>query len=305
MDVSSPSPSPSARLSPRRREREPRSDQDNWRNDRRDDRREGDRRNDRREGDRREREPRSDQDNWRNDRREGDRRNDREENRRNDRAGDRDNRNRDRTEQRRERPEAPLAAATNYRSQRTDIRSSLVVAPPKEFWGPIVTIKKNHMNPKIKRPPYPHITLLAPFLNFSLLPEARAVLKEKLSTIQPFKIELNQFQIYYNKTSFTLYLAPTVSPAGSLERLYQACLDVYPQCTKGPFDAHIGVGYFHSRREAEMHLQKYQYDWQPFSFTVQEIYIMGRVSETDPFEVRQVVPLGGAEPVPFIKPVPF
>lgn len=37
--------------------------------------------------------------------------------------------------------------------------SSVVVMPPPEHWKQIVDIKKNHMNPKIKRPPFPHITM--------------------------------------------------------------------------------------------------------------------------------------------------
>jgi len=41
--------------------------------------------------------------------------------------------------------------------------SSCVVMPPWQHWKPFVDLKQRHMKPSIKRPPYPHITMFAPF----------------------------------------------------------------------------------------------------------------------------------------------
>lgn len=64
------------------------------------------------------------------------------------------------------------------------------------------------MNPRIKRPPYPHVSLLAPFVPFSQRQEAYEALRAELRTFQPFTLRIRNIKLFYNDTSFTLYLVP-------------------------------------------------------------------------------------------------
>eukprot|EP00012_Vannella_robusta_P001301 CAMPEP_0206182746 /NCGR_PEP_ID=MMETSP0166-20121206/242_1 /ASSEMBLY_ACC=CAM_ASM_000260 /TAXON_ID=95228 /ORGANISM="Vannella robusta, Strain DIVA3 518/3/11/1/6" /LENGTH=161 /DNA_ID=CAMNT_0053597501 /DNA_START=220 /DNA_END=705 /DNA_ORIENTATION=- len=161
------------------------------------------------------------------------------------------------------------------------------------------------MNPRIKRPPYPHITILAPFVKYQRFDDAKRILQEKLQNVQPFTMEINAMEIYFNNTSFTLYLKPEVQPANVLHDIHKQCLEEFPQCTKGPFDPHIGIGYFKKRNLAVSHQRKYQANWRPMKFVVQELYMMHRAGKDSPFEVRGVVSLGGKNPPPLMPPKPL
>ena len=80
--------------------------------------------------------------------------------------------------------------------------------PPRELWAPFISIKKNHMNPNIKRPPYPHITLCAPFVHPKFYKDAKNKLRDVLKNIEPFEICFANFDLFKNNYSTTLYLAP-------------------------------------------------------------------------------------------------
>lgn len=171
----------------------------------------------------------------------------------------------------------------------------LAVMPPPNQWAGIVNIKKNHMNPKITRPPFPHITLLQPFVQYRNANEATDILIEALQDLVPFRLNFTTFKLFRNATSNTLYLDPVVTPANALDNLYKTVAGIFPQVSSfkdsEKFAPHIGVGYFKKEHEAEMCRKKYQSGWQPIDFICKEIYILTRVRE-EPFEVRKVIPLG-------------
>eukprot|EP01125_Pyxidicula_operculata_P019401 TRINITY_DN7035_c0_g1_i1.p1 TRINITY_DN7035_c0_g1~~TRINITY_DN7035_c0_g1_i1.p1 ORF type:complete len:203 (+),score=25.80 TRINITY_DN7035_c0_g1_i1:31-639(+) len=179
--------------------------------------------------------------------------------------------------------------------------TSLVLMPPPEFWPPFVEIKKNHMNPKIKRPPYPHVTLLAPFVSKHHFEEARQRLTDLLKDVKPFRVNFAKFALFENRGSQTLYLDPVVEPSGALDALHQKLADGFPEVQKeskqgSQFEAHIGVGFFRDSKTAKQLQAKYQKDWKPIDFMVKEIYIVSRLSQESPFEVRVVIPFGNTEP---------
>jgi len=153
------------------------------------------------------------------------------------------------------------------------------------------------MNPKIKRPPYPHISLLQPFLEYKNFAKGSQLLEQALSHFQPFQLDFSEFKLFKNGASTTMYLDPVITPPNALDDLYKIVAAVYPEVQEmsrsgSNFEPHIGVGYFKDVREAERLQKKYQQGWTPMKFTVKEIYIMSRVRE-DPFEVRSVIPLAG------------
>ena len=181
--------------------------------------------------------------------------------------------------------------------------SVCVVMPPRDLWAPFVEIKKNHMNPRIKRPPYPHITLCAPFAHPKHYSEAKSLIREALKNIEPFEINFANFEIFKNNNSSTLYLAPESEK--EITQLYNALMDTLPGSItqkQNNFEPHIGVGYFKGKNNQADELQKkYQSIWTPLKFTVQEIYFLRRKSQESPWEIEEIVPLGQNELPPVFK----
>lgn len=152
--------------------------------------------------------------------------------------------------------------------------SVCVIMPPRELWAPFISIKKNHMNPNIKRPPYPHITLCAPFVHPKFYKDAKNKLRDVLKNIEPFEICFANFDLFKNNYSTTLYLAPESEVEINL--LYKELIATLP-CNivqkQNNFEPHIGVGFFKGKKnDAEFLQKKYQADWTPLKFTVQEIF---------------------------------
>ena len=181
--------------------------------------------------------------------------------------------------------------------------SSCVIMPPRDLWAPFVEIKKNHMNPKIKRPPYPHITLVAPFVHPKYYPAAKSKIREELKNIEPFEINFANFEIFRNQYSSTLYLAPESEK--EITEVYNALMNILPWNIvqkQNNFEPHIGVGFFKGKNnEADILQKKYQSNWTPLKFIVQEIYFIRRKSQDSPWEVEEIVPLGKNEQIPVFK----
>jgi len=185
---------------------------------------------------------------------------------------------------------------------------TVVLMPPPECWQPIVDIKKNHMNPRIKRPPYPHITLLSPFVRPSEFDRATAVLREAVRDIEPFEVEIPTIELFDNGKSFTLYLDPVVvdrSRADAMQQIYDRLVAAFPSGAQREFTPHIGIAFTRDRAEARRWYQQYSASWQPMRFLVKELYINSRTGQEEPFEVRRVVALGASETAPFFDEKPL
>jgi 2'-5' RNA ligase len=181
--------------------------------------------------------------------------------------------------------------------------SVCVIMPPRELWAPFISIKKNHMNPNIKRPPYPHITLCAPFVHPKFYKDAKNKLRDVLKNIEPFEICFANFDLFKNNYSTTLYLAPESEVEINL--LYKELIATLPWNIvqkQNNFEPHIGVGFFKGKKnDAEFLQKKYQADWTPLKFTVQEIYFLRRRSQDSPWEIEEIVPLGEKVQQPVFK----
>ena len=181
--------------------------------------------------------------------------------------------------------------------------SVCVIMPPRDLWAPFVEIKKNHMNPRIKRPPYPHITLCAPFVHPKHYNAAKNKIREALKGIEPFEINFANFEVFKNNYSSTLYLAPQSEK--EITQLYNTLIAALPMSIiqkQNNFEPHIGVGYFKDKKDNVDVLQKnYQSNWTPLKFTVQEVYFLRRRSQESPWEVEEIIPLGEKELPPVFK----
>lgn len=89
------------------------------------------------------------------------------------------------------------------RGPRDEAAFSLVIIPPPEDWAQFVAIKRKHMNPRIKRPPFPHITMLG-----KLSADEIERITKVVSEHGPFELEIGAFKVFENKKNTTLYLDP-------------------------------------------------------------------------------------------------
>ena len=181
--------------------------------------------------------------------------------------------------------------------------SVCVIMPPRELWAPFVDIKKYHMNPRIKRPPYPHITLCAPFVHPKYYTEAKKKIRETLKRLEPFEINFANFELFKNQYSTTLYLAP--QSTNEIIQLHKELISTLPLTIaqeQNNFEPHIGVGFFKGKKnDAEILQKKYQSIWTPLKFTVQEVYFLRRRDQESPWEIEEIVPLGEKELSPLFK----
>eukprot|EP01095_Lingulamoeba_sp_RSL-Kostka_P011895 TRINITY_DN4631_c0_g1_i1.p1 TRINITY_DN4631_c0_g1~~TRINITY_DN4631_c0_g1_i1.p1 ORF type:complete len:287 (-),score=60.36 TRINITY_DN4631_c0_g1_i1:8-802(-) len=169
-------------------------------------------------------------------------------------------------------------------------KTVVVIQPPKEEWEQFIDIKKNHMNNRIKRPPYPHITLFKRFYHYTHKDfDAKIeLLKEVMGNIEPFEVSFNEFKIFHgNNRTRTLYLEPEVNPPDSLDNLYNELKLAFPECVDDKeMVFHLGIGFFKSPKEAEDCQNKYQSVWNPVIFDVNEIYVNYRTTDYTPFIPR-------------------
>lgn len=183
---------------------------------------------------------------------------------------------------------------------------ALVIIPPPDAWGPFVAIKKNHMNPRIRRPPYPHITLLGKFNDRQVSMAKRAV-----AECEPFNLRIEEFKVFTNPRNCTVYLDPVeeveVEVAGAAAAAPAAANDPH-RCMRrvheslrragfqtSDFEPHIGVCFCDRRAQADELVEKYQKEFPPIRFRVTHLYVMKRVGEEDPFEPWAAIPLKGQE----------
>lgn len=171
---------------------------------------------------------------------------------------------------------------------------SCVIMPPGSQWPQFVDIKKRHMKPTIRRPPYPHMTMMAPFVSEPDYRKVAQALQQQFRSrnVMPFEVSIDSFDLFENAGSSTLYLKPTDNPPGALKKLQRAISAVLPH-SDYKYEDHIGIGYFKNREEARRLKQQYQEAWKPIKFRVTEVYFLSRRGSDDPWNILQNVPLEG------------
>eukprot|EP01006_Ploeotia_vitrea_P046842 TRINITY_DN67067_c1_g1_i1.p1 TRINITY_DN67067_c1_g1~~TRINITY_DN67067_c1_g1_i1.p1 ORF type:complete len:346 (-),score=31.45 TRINITY_DN67067_c1_g1_i1:911-1948(-) len=173
--------------------------------------------------------------------------------------------------------------------------TTCIITPPKRQWTQFVEIKKQHLLKKIKRPPYPHITLIAPFVAPNSFELAAKVLRQKLQDVQPFKLSFKKFKMFTNPgNSATLYLEPEEGRPGALKQLHEACINILPDPDEARynFEPHIGVGFWPDAGKAATDSAKYQSQWTPMDYECREVYFLSRSGADTPWEFKHVIPIG-------------
>jgi hypothetical protein len=178
------------------------------------------------------------------------------------------------------------------------VASALVVMPPKSEWAPFVQIKRRHHDPRIKRPPYPHVTLLASAPHPSPAFAERA--QRAFGATAPFAAAFEAFTLFERPRtdSATLYLEPRCTLGGSFEKLREVAVEVLTTPAADTFEPHLAVGLIRGLGEARRLKAQYQAGWRPLQFPVQEVYHITRTSNDAPWVVAAVYALKGHSGAP-------
>mmetsp|Transcript_24883 Transcript_24883/g.36701 ORF Transcript_24883/g.36701 Transcript_24883/m.36701 type:complete len:268 (+) Transcript_24883:2-805(+) len=211
-----------------------------------------------------------------------------------------------------------LSAVASQKSKSADMsrrlvhHSSLAVIPPpamEDVWEQL-----NGLRHKLKDKGYyrwpPHINLLYPFIDFSTIDALESVtaLAQSLESIQPFEIELSEFDCFGGKDRGVLWLKPSVigaSEESPLQQIYNTCINTIPEYTEiarpaRPFAPHMTVTHTTSKNEAQVQASIQQESWESVKFPVNYIYILSRDVNAEnggQYTLSWTIPLGGRDPI--------
>jgi len=108
--------------------------------------------------------------------------------------------------------------------------------------------------------------------------------------------------------NITVYVKVETQPPNALVDLLKAVLDVFPQCDdlwrrhRETYTPHLTIAQFQSEEEYSKALPELEKMWIPVKFVLKELYFITRPRKREPFEVRQVVPLGKPVSPPLVGP---
>jgi 2'-5' RNA ligase len=174
-------------------------------------------------------------------------------------------------------------------------RTAVALVPPETVWEPIQAVRRLH-DRQITRW-MPHVNLLYPFYPEADWVAALPCLAEACARVAPFALTLARLDFFQHGSGrATLWLAP--EPARAVRALQAALQAAAPDCVElsrfpGGFTPHLSVGQFAGPDEVRRAREELQARWQPLSFLVDAVALLGRAPDT-PFEVRRRLPLGGS-----------
>jgi len=195
--------------------------------------------------------------------------------------------------------------------------SALCLIPNPEFWPPIQTIRSKH--DRAYKRWMPHINLIYPFCPYSEFENVSKELSKELENIPPFWVSVDDFGHFKQRKAWTVHLKPTTDPGLEIERLQAICeklilpetkdLDSKKKNQKRPFRPHLTVAQF-KKSEAPEEVKVLKSNWEKTfgshsgaaKFLVSHVYLISRISQTDPFRVRYAIPLKSNNKVPLAVP---
>ena len=175
-------------------------------------------------------------------------------------------------------------------------QSAIAIIPPDDLLSAIQAIRQRY-DGKFERW-MPHINLIYGFLPESYFDEAAEIIIRALTQIQPFTVNLNNFETFTHRKSCTAWLNPIAQPETALQELQALLQSLFPQCneqsrkSEAGFTPHLSVGQFSTPEVAFAKLPQ----WHPRSFTVKSIALISRRGD-EPFEVRRIINLGEEETI--------
>ena len=180
-------------------------------------------------------------------------------------------------------------------------KSSLCIIPPSEIWPKIQEIRRIH-DAAYERW-QPHLNVLYPFIDEKYYESQLKYIQDTLSEIKPFEIIFRRFN-YFDKGGSEkdpdplchVFLQP--APADSiaeLQKIYNALIGLYPFCEskkhRQGFMGHLTVAQF-PRSKCIEYVKTMNAEWEPISFKCDGVYLIARIGDDNPFNIRYKVGLG-------------
>jgi len=172
------------------------------------------------------------------------------------------------------------------------VETALVVIPPREAWGPIQAIRRQH-DRRIGRL-MPHLTLAYPFRPRDRFDEAERLLLGAMSVARRFHATLTGLGTFRGDRSVTIWTSPAPSqPFRDLQRLV---VELFPDCDDvgrypGGYVPHLTLGQAYSMEDALAILADLRTTWQPIALAVREVALIAREGD-HPFSVVRTLRLG-------------
>lgn len=180
--------------------------------------------------------------------------------------------------------EAPVGAKT--------VETALVVIPPREAWGPIQALRRQH-DRRFSRW-MPHVTLAFPFRPRDRFGEVEHALSGAFSGLHHFRVTLARVEAFASDRSVTIYLAP--EPAAPFRDLQAALVGLFPDCDDvarypGGYAPHLTIGQAYSPKAAVTLMADIRALWTPLAMDVYEVALLTRAGD-HPFSVARTLRLG-------------
>ncbi|KRX00483.1 RNA ligase/cyclic nucleotide phosphodiesterase [Pseudocohnilembus persalinus] len=174
--------------------------------------------------------------------------------------------------------------------------TALVISPPQDKWDQIQDIRKKF--DKAYDRWMPHINICFPFVRPEKFNEFVQEFQKDFENLEPFKITLNKFQHFDHGKKSVMYLEPETSDKQeSIKNILKIILKKKPFLndqnikSENGFTPHLTCGQF-GTANIEHEKQKFQKNWKPIEFKVEEVFLISREGTENPFKVIQKLKLG-------------
>eukprot|EP01084_Bolivina_argentea_P265306 449658_1 len=180
-------------------------------------------------------------------------------------------------------------------------KSALCLIPPSNIWPTIQNIRKKYDCAYYRW--QPHLNILYPFIDEKYFESQILHIEKALSNIKPFEIVFKRFN-YFDKSGSKkdsdpnchLFLQP--SPAdtiGELQKIYNSLTKLYPFCAlkkhNQGFMGHLTCAQF-PRSKCIENVTVMNGEWKPISFKCEYVYLIARIGDNNPFQIRYKIKLG-------------
>ncbi|KAM3146191.1 hypothetical protein pb186bvf_001848 [Paramecium bursaria] len=168
--------------------------------------------------------------------------------------------------------------------------TAIVITPPIQFITEIQQIRQKY--DKAYDRWMPHVNLTFPFFDVPQFDQSHQKLQDAFKDFPAFDITLREFKYFDHGT---VWLNPE-SPNKEVNQVYQTIVNTYPvlndlgKKSEEGFTPHISVGQF-PKNQLKKSAEQLQNGWKEISFKCQEIFLIARNGQDQPFKIIKTIRL--------------
>ena len=175
------------------------------------------------------------------------------------------------------------------------LQTAVVYIPPPSSWSQIQAIRSRYHSSLGY--PFPHIKLLPAFLPERYFPNAAPIIRQAMSEVPFFQMELNTIAHAEMPRNQLLWLEPDPEAQTRLLDIQTRLLELFPNClVPAAEESHtmrMVIAWIYGRNagRASRLREEWQKSWEGLTVDVGALALISTRSHQD-FEVREVIPLG-------------